>query len=129
MAQTFSPGPTFEVGDVKLRGNGLRGEFHESCRSGATAREDHQGSFGPLVVRDREYPFTEDVIVDKTGAVDPNLGIMAKVCSLIEVMRLGEICELVHQLRAHFSFSAVRIDKDVTWSRDRVLVSISTCFV
>ena len=28
----------------------------------------------PLVVRDREYPFSEDVIVDETGPVDPNLG-------------------------------------------------------
>ena len=28
----------------------------------------------PLVVRDREYPFSEDVIVDETGAVDPNPG-------------------------------------------------------
>ena len=28
----------------------------------------------PLVVRDREYPLSEDVIVDETGAMDPNLG-------------------------------------------------------
>ena len=33
----------------------------------------------PFVVRDREYPFSEDVIVDETGPVDPNLGLMAKV--------------------------------------------------
>ena len=37
----------------------------------------------PLVVRDRETSedviFSEDVIVDETGAVDPNLGVMAKV--------------------------------------------------
>ena len=42
-----------------------------------------------LVMTDREYPFSEDVIVDETGAVDPNLGVMAKVSSLIEVLRLG----------------------------------------
>ena len=35
----------------------------------------------PLVVRDREHPFSEDVIVEETGAVDPNLGVMAKVSS------------------------------------------------
>ena len=52
----------------------------------------------PLVVRDREYPFSEDVIVDETGAVDPNLGVMAKVSSLIEVMRLGGSYELVYRL-------------------------------
>ena len=52
----------------------------------------------PLVVRDREYPFFEDVIVHKTGAVDPNLGSMAKVSSLIEVLRLGGNYELVYQV-------------------------------
>ena len=49
----------------------------------------------PLVVRDRGYPFSEDVIVDDTGEVDPNLGVMAKVSSLIEVLRLGGSYELV----------------------------------
>ena len=52
----------------------------------------------PLVVRDREYPFSEDVIVDETGAVDPNLGVIAKVSSLIEVVRLHGSYELVYQL-------------------------------
>ena len=37
----------------------------------------------PLVVRDSEYPFSEELIVNETGAVDPNLGVMAKVSSLI----------------------------------------------
>ena len=45
----------------------------------------------PLVVRDREYPFSEDVIVDETGAVEPNLGVMAKVSSLIEVLLLARL--------------------------------------
>ena len=46
----------------------------------------------PLVVRDREYPFCEDIIVDETGAVDPNLGVMAKFppslkcCVCVEAM-------------------------------------------
>ena len=52
----------------------------------------------PLIVRDREHPFSEDVIVDKTGAVDPNLGVMAKVSSLIEVLRLGGSYELVYRV-------------------------------
>ena len=78
----------------------------------------------PLVVNDREYPFSEDVIVDETGAVDPNLGVMAKVSSLIEVLRLGESYELVYRLWAQFTLSAVRVNVDVTWSRDEVLVSI-----
>ena len=77
----------------------------------------------PLVVRDREYPFSEDVIVDETGAVDPNLGVMAKVSSLIEVLSLGRSYELVYSLWAQFTLSAVRVNVDVTWSRDEVLVS------
>ena len=78
----------------------------------------------PLVVRDREYPFSEKVIVDETGAVDPNLGVMAKVSSLIEVLRLGGSYELVYPPWAQFTLSAVRVNVDVTWSRDEVLVSI-----
>ena len=70
----------------------------------------------PLVVRDREYPFCEDVIVDETGAVDPNLGVMAKVSSLIEVLRLGGSYELVYRLWAQFTLSAVRVNVDVTRS-------------
>ena len=77
----------------------------------------------PLVVRDREYPFSEDVIVDETGAVDTNLGAMTKVSSLIEVLRLGGSYELVYRLWARFTWSAVRVNVDVTWSRDEVLVS------
>ena len=76
-----------------------------------------------LVVRDREYPFSEDVIVDETGAVDPNLGVMAKVPSLIEVLRLGGSYELVYRLWAQFTLSAVRVNVDVTWWSDEVLVS------
>ena len=76
----------------------------------------------PLVVRDREYPFSEDVIVDETGAVDPNVGVMAKVSSRSEVLRLGGFYELVYQLWAQFTLSAVRLNVDVT-SRDEVLVS------
>ena len=77
----------------------------------------------PFVVRDREYPFSEDVIVDETGAVDPNLGVMTKVSSLIEVLCLGGSYELVYRLWAQFILSAVRVNVDVTWSRDEVFVS------
>ena len=81
----------------------------------------------PLVVRDREYPFSEDVIVNETGAVDPNLGIMAKASYLIDVLRLGGSYELVYQLWAQFTLSAVPVNVDATWSRDEVLVSIFVC--
>ena len=81
----------------------------------------------PLVVRDREYSFSEDVIVDETDTVDTNRGVMAKVSSLIEVLRLGGSCELVYQLWAQFTLSAVRVSVDVTWSGEEVLVSIYFC--
>ena len=74
-------------------------------------------------MRLREYPFSEDVIVDETGAVDPNLGVMAKVSSLIEVLHLGGSYEFVYHLWAQSTLSAVRVNVDVTWSRDEVLVS------
>ena len=76
-----------------------------------------------------EYRFSEDVIVDETVAVDTILGIMAELSSLIEVLRLGAIKELVNQLRAQLTLSADRVNVDVRWSRDEVLVSISICAV
>ena len=51
---------------------------------------------------------------------------MAKVSSLIEVLRLGGSYELVYRLWAQFTSSAVRVNVDVTWSRDEVLVSSYT---
>ena len=52
---------------------------------------------------------------------------MAKVSSLIEFLRLGGSYELVYQLWVQFILSAVRVNVDVTWSRNEVLVSISIC--
>ena len=50
----------------------------------------------PSVVENREYPFPADVIANETGALDPNLGIMAKISYLIEVLCLGGNYELVY---------------------------------
>ena len=77
----------------------------------------------PLVVRDREYPFAEDVIMDESGAPDTTLPVVAKVSSLIVVLRLGGPYDLVHQLWSQFTLTASRVNIDVTWSRDEVLVS------
>ena len=44
---------------------------------------------GPLVIRDREYPFAENFIADSSGTVDASLPVLAKVSSLVEVLRLG----------------------------------------
>ena len=58
-------------------------------------RQREKKSRAPLVMRDREYPFSQDVLVNETGEVDANLGVMAKFSSLIEVLRLGGSYELV----------------------------------
>ena len=77
---------------------------------------------GPLVIRDREYPFAEDLIVDDSAAPDATLPVLAKVSSLIEVLRLGGPYELVYQQWSQFTLTASRMNIDVTWSRDKVLV-------
>ena len=41
---------------------------------------------GPLVVRDREYPFAEDLIIDESGTPDATLPVVSKVSSLIETL-------------------------------------------
>ena len=79
---------------------------------------------GPLVNRDREYPFAEDLIVDESGALDATLPVVAKVSSLIEVLRLGGPYELVSQLWSQFTLIANRVNIDVAWSRDDVSVGI-----
>ena len=79
---------------------------------------------GPPVVRDREYPFAEILIVDESGALDATLPVVAKVSSLIEVLRLGGPYELVSQLWSQFMLIANRVNIDVAWSRDEVLVGI-----
>ena len=61
---------------------------------------------GPLVVRDREYPFDEDLTVDESGALDATLPVVAKVSSLIEVLPLGGPYELVSQLWSQFTLIA-----------------------
>ena len=43
----------------------------------------------PLVVWDREYPFREDLIPDASGNTDPQLPVLAKVSSLVDVLQQG----------------------------------------
>ena len=79
---------------------------------------------GPLVVRDREYPFAEDLIIDESGAPDATLPVVAKVSSLIETLLLGGPYELVSQLWSQFTLIASRVNIEDAWSRDEVLVRI-----
>ena len=68
---------------------------------------------GLLVVWDRKYPFAEDLIVDESGAPDATLPVVAKVSSLIEVLRLGGRYELVSQLWSQFTLIASRLNIDM----------------
>ena len=79
---------------------------------------------GPLVVRDREYPFAEDLIIDESGAPDATLPVVSKVSTLIETLQLGGPYELVSQLWSQFTLIASRVNIEVAWSRDEVLVGI-----
>ena len=79
----------------------------------------------PPVIRDRESLFAEDLIVDDSGATDATLPVLAKVSSLVEVLRLGGPYELVHQLWSQFTLTASRVNIDVAWFRDEVLVGNS----
>ena len=76
---------------------------------------------GPLVIRDREYPFAEDLIVDDSVAPDVTLPVLAKVSSLTEALRLGGPYELAHQLWSQFTLIAGRVNIDVAWSCDEML--------
>ena len=80
----------------------------------------------PLVVRDREYPFREDLIPDASGNTDPQLSVLAKVSSPVDVLQLGGNYELVERLWEWFVLTASRVNVSVTWSRNEVLVS-SVC--
>ena len=46
---------------------------------------------GPLVVRDREPPFAEDLIIDEAGGVYPQLPVLTKVFCLVDALRMGGI--------------------------------------
>ncbi len=80
----------------------------------------------PLIVRDREYPFREDLIPDASGNTDPQLPVLAKVSSLVDVLQLGGSYELVERLWERFVLTASRVNVSVAWSRNEVLVS-SVC--
>ena len=96
-------------------------------RDEEVARQRDRILRGPQVVRDREYPFAEDLIVDSSGTVDASLPVLAEVSSLVEAWRLGGSYELVHQLWSQFTLAAGQVNVDVTWSRDEVLVSGFLC--
>ena len=77
---------------------------------------------GPLVVRDRELPFAEDLITDEAGVVDAQLPVLAKVSCLVDAMKMGFSYGLVEKLWPQFVLTAVPVNREVAWTRDEVLV-------
>ena len=110
---------------LRLETPGWRVLYFEGnvMRDEEVARQRERILRGPQVVRDIEYPSAEDLIVDSSGTVDASLPVLAKVSSLVEVLRSGGSYELLHQLWSQFTLVASPVNVDVTWSRDEVLVS------
>ena len=77
---------------------------------------------GPLVVRDQEHPFAEDLITDEAGVIDPQLPVLSKVSCLVDVLKMGGSYALVEKLWAQFALTAGPVTSEVTWTRDEVLV-------
>ena len=67
----------------------------------------------PLVVRDREYPFQEKLIPDASGNTAPQLPVLAKVSSLVDVLQLGGSYELFERLWERFVLTASRVNFSV----------------
>ena len=78
---------------------------------------------GALVVRECEHPFAEDLIADGAGVVDPLLPVAEKVSCLLNALKKGSSYELVENLLAQFVLIAGRVNTQVAWTRDDVLVS------
>ena len=77
---------------------------------------------GPLVVRDREHPFAEDLISDDAGVVDPQLPVLTKLSCLVEALKMGGSYGLIEKLWAQFVLTAGPVNREVAWTRDEVVV-------
>ena len=74
------------------------------------------------MVRDSEHPFAEDLIADGAGVVDPQFPVLTKVSCLVDALKMGSSYELVEKLLAQFVLTAERVNTEVAWTRDEVLV-------
>ena len=80
----------------------------------------------PLVVRDREHPFAEDLITDEAGVVDSQLPVVTKVFCLVYVLRMRGGNELVEKPWAQFLLTAETVNTEVAWTRDEVFLGSVT---
>ena len=77
----------------------------------------------PLVVRDREHAFAEDLITDEAGVVDRPFPVLTKVSCLVDALRMGGIYELFGKLWVQFLLTAGPVNSEVAWTRDDLLVN------
>ena len=68
---------------------------------------------GPLVVRDREHPFAEDLITEEADVVDPQLPVLTKVFCLVDGLKMGGSYELVEKLWTQFVLTAGPVNTKV----------------
>ena len=76
----------------------------------------------PLVVRDREHPFAEDLITDEAGVVDPQLPVLAKTSCLVDALKMRGSYGLVEKLWAQTVLTTGPVNTEVAWKRDEFLV-------
>ena len=55
---------------------------------------------GPLVIRDREHPFGEDLISDEAGVIDLQLPVLTKMSCLVDGLKMGGSYGLIEKLWA-----------------------------
>ena len=60
--------------------------------------------------------------MDNSGAVNPNLPVLAKVSFLVEVLHLNVRYELVELFWCQLTLTIETSEVDVNWSRNEVLV-------
>ena len=77
---------------------------------------------GPLVIRDREHPFAEDLISDEAGVIDLQLPVLTKVSCLVDGLKMRGSYGLIEKLWAQFVLTAGPVNREVAWTRDEVLV-------
>ena len=77
----------------------------------------------PLVVRDCKHPFAGYFIVDEAGVVDTHMTLLTKVSCLVDALKIGGSYELVEKPLAQVALTARRVNAEVAWSHDEIVVS------
>ena len=72
----------------------------------------------PTVVRDRDSPFNEGLIPNASGYIDPQLPMLNKVSSLVDVLHHSGSFGLVERLWEQLVLTASRVKITVAWSQD-----------